>query len=75
MSIFTVGQHCVIHVSLNERGGGGAQPALSATVNQQTGLGKIKWDSQWSVVTGIQPELGEIFTRGGRGGQTVLEDG
>ena len=80
MSIFTVGQHCVIHVSLNERGGGEVQPALAAlalatTVNHQTGLGKIKWDSQWSVVTGIQPELGEIFTRGGRGGQTVLEDG
>ena len=59
VSIFTVGQHCVIHVSLNERGGGEVQPALAAlalatTVNHQTGLGKIKWDSQsvrQSVVT------------------------
>ena len=75
--VFLLLANTVLFMSVWMRGGGsgGVQPALSATVNQQTGLGKIKWDSQWSVVTGIQPELGEIFTRGGRGGQTVLEDG
>ena len=54
--VFLLLANTVLFMSVWMRGGGEGrgevQPALSTTtVNQQTGLGKIKWDSQ-SVVTG-----------------------
>ena len=53
VSIFTVGLSCVIHVSLNgRRGGEGGVATLATSGHQQTGLAKIKWDSEWTVVTG-----------------------